>query len=164
MNFHLKFPELLLRHMRTDLARPHPFAAERVGFVSCRVADFDGGVALLGHGYHTVADDDYADNPRFPAMMGPGAIRKALELAYNERAAMIHVHVHDHRGKPRFSGIDLSEYPKFIPDFWKVQPELPHGALVLSRDQAIALVWYPGKPKPTLADEIWSVGTRMKRL
>src|SRR4051794_18546912 len=88
MTLNLRLPELLIRHMRTDLARPHPFAAERVGFVSCRVADLAGGVVLLGHGYHPVEDDDYVDHPRFPAMMGSGAIRKALQLSYNERAAM----------------------------------------------------------------------------
>jgi hypothetical protein len=97
-------------------------------------------------------------------MMGGAAIRKALQVAYNEKASMLHVHVHEHKGQPRFSRIDLAEYPKFLPDFWKVQPSVPHGALVLSRDRAIGLIWYPGLSKPLPAYEIWSVGTRLERL
>jgi len=164
MDIRLKLPSLLLQQIRTDLLKPHSFAAERVGFVSCGVGAIASGIAVMAHGYHPVDDGDYVDDPRYGAMMGSGAIRKALQFAYNNMTAMFHVHLHEHAGKPRFSRTDLAEYPKFIPDFWKVQPALPHGALLLSEDRATALVWYPGLRQPQPAAEIWEIGTKMRKL
>ena len=38
MKILFKITEPLLRKVHSDLARPHPFAAERVGFLACQVA------------------------------------------------------------------------------------------------------------------------------
>lgn len=136
----------LFAAIQADLVRRHAFAAERVGWLRCRVGDAaDGTLLILAHDYHPVEDPDYLDDPSVGAMMGPGAIRKALQLALSSKAAMFHVHMHDHRGRPGFSGIDSRETAKFVPDFWKVRPELPHGAVVLSRDSACGRCWYPGR-------------------
>lgn len=143
----LKITQQLREEMLQDLARGHPFAAERVGFLSCRPAAMPGGLLVLGISYHPVADEDYLPDSRVGAMMGPAAIRKALQFAYNHSVSMFHVHVHDHRGVPGFSSTDLKETAKFVPDFFHVQPNLPHGALVLSRDSGIARCW-PGFRKP----------------
>ena len=80
--------------------------------------------------------------------MGPAAIRKAMQRAYNEPVGMFHVHMHDHRGSPWFSQVDLAENNKFVPDFWNVRPEMPHGALVLSRDSIACLCWDPSTRQP----------------
>lgn len=81
-----------------------------------------------------------------------------MQHAYNNEASMFHVHRHEHRGKPRFSRTDLDEYPKFVPDFWNVQPQLPHGAVVLSHDKASGLAWYPSQTTPLPIDDFWVVG------
>ncbi len=54
---------------------------------------------------------------------------------------MFHVHMHGHAGRPGFSRIDLREQSKFVPDFFKVRREMPHGAIVFSRDMAAGRVW-----------------------
>lgn len=127
------------------LERPHPFAFERVGFLLCRPALLEeGGVVILAHCLHEVADEDYFDDPNVGATMGPAAIRKALQVAYNEQASMFHVHLHGHRGRPGFSRVDSMETAKFVPDFWNVQPDLPHGAIVFSDDSAFGRCWIPG--------------------
>jgi hypothetical protein len=67
-----------------------------------------------------------------------------MQLAYNggaEDVAIFHIHLHHHRGTPRFSATDLQENPKFIPDFFNVAPHLPHGAIVLSLDSACGYCW-----------------------
>lgn len=145
-----------------DLARPHPIAAERVGFVSCRVANQRAGLVILAEQFHSVADEDYLDNPDVGAMMGSGAIRKALQFAYNNRIAMFHVHVHEHYGQPWFSRTDLAENAKFVPDFWNVRPEFPHGAIVLSRDSIAGLCWIPGESNPKRITEFTLVGKPMR--
>lgn len=146
MTIHFKMTSILLDGIRQDLARSHPFAAERVGFVSCRVgARPSGGMVILAQEYHPVADDDYLPDPTVGAKMGPSAIRKALQFAFGNECSMFHVHMHEHRGIPRFSSIDLREAGKFMPDFWNVQPRMPHGALVLSFDSATGICLTPGR-------------------
>ena len=107
------------------------FAAERVGFLVCRAGRLtDGGLVILATGYDPVSDEDYVDDPSVGAMMGPAAIRKALERAYNggaEDLSLFHVHMHGHRGRTGFSEVDDRESRKFVPDFFNVAPAMPHG-------------------------------------
>jgi hypothetical protein len=141
MNVIFRTTAHFLQGVRQDLSRPHPFAAERVGFVSIRAAQAHGALILLAQDYHPVADEDYVDDPRVGAMMGQEAIRKALNVALLQPLGVIHVHLHDHSGVPLFSRVDLTEQLKFVPDFFKVRRSMPHGAMVLSHDRARGRVW-----------------------
>src|SRR5437867_11322956 len=101
MTIKFKMTGRLYRAMQHDLVRPHPFAAERVGFISCRVgALLPEGLIILAHEYHPVNDADYLNDEAVGAMMGPAAIRKALQFAYNNPVSMFHVHMHDHACRP----------------------------------------------------------------
>jgi hypothetical protein len=96
---------------------------------------------VLARDYRPVADDDYLPDPSVCAMMGPEAIRKALQWALRDRVTLFHIHTHGGRGIPGFSGVDLRENAKFFPDFFKVAPQCAHGALVLSDTAARGQVW-----------------------
>ncbi|UVO30331.1 hypothetical protein [Bradyrhizobium arachidis] len=131
-----------LGDVRRDLARPHAFAAERVGFISVRATAAGADtLILLAADYHPLADDEYVHDISVGAMMGQEAIRKALEVALMRSVGMVHVHMHEHHGRPHFSRIDVREQTKFVPDFFKVRREMPHGAVVLSHDQANGRIW-----------------------
>lgn len=145
MSVRFKITKPLLENIRRDLARPHAHAAERVGFIACRVgALVTGEMIILAHRYHPVEDEDYLQDVRVGAMMGSTAIRKAMQCSLSECAAMFHVHIHQHCGRPWYSETDLTEYAKFVPDFWNVRPEMPHGAILLSQDSMIGLCWDTG--------------------
>lgn len=160
-----KIAEGLLRSVMEDLRRPHAFALERVGFLLCRPSDLpDGGVAIFAGAFHSVADKDYLDDQTAGAVMGPDAIRKALQVSYNKNASMFHVHIHEHQGKPCFSGIDKRETSLFVPDFWHVQPLLPHGAIVLSKDSAFGKCWVPNADRPHEITDFVSIGAPIRRL
>jgi hypothetical protein len=155
-----KATDRFLRDVRRDLARPHHFAAERVGFISIRAASAGNRLILLAGGYHPVADDDYIDDPSVGAMMGQEAIRKALNVALLQPIGMFHVHMHEHEGRPAFSRMDRREQLKFVPDFFKVRRQMPHGAIVLSHDRAIGRVWL--NPETVVAiPEFDTVGPHM---
>jgi hypothetical protein len=136
-----KATEGFLRDVRQDLARPHRFAAERVGFISIRAACTSESLVVLAEAYHPVADDDYIDDPTVGAMMDQEAIRKALNVALLQPVGMFHVHMHEHRGRPVFSRTDRREQLKFVPDFFKIRRQMPHGAIVLSQDRAMGRAW-----------------------
>lgn len=143
MKIAMRIPDRLLARIHVDLSRHHRFAFERVGFVGCRQAALLGGIAFLAEAYFPVADPDYLESNSIGALMGPAAIRKAMQLAYDKSYSMFHVHRHEHKGAPKFSPLDLRESAKFIPDFWNVRPNIGHGALVLSHDSMFGLAWDP---------------------
>jgi hypothetical protein len=161
----LKITEKLLHDVIKDLNRPHAFALERVGFLLCRPEGLpNGGLAIFAGEFHSVADEDYLDDQTSGAVMGSDAIRKALQVSYNKNASMFHVHIHEHKGKPCFSTTDKNETSQFVPDFWHVQPSLPHGAIVLSKDSAFGQCWIPDKEKPREITEFISVGVPIRHL
>ena len=99
-----RIPQGLLRSIHADLDRPHAFAGERVGFISCRQSVQPGGLAILAEGYHAVADQDYVDDPRFGAAVSGSGFRKMLSLAYGDPINVFHVHRHECRGLPSRHG------------------------------------------------------------
>lgn len=142
MKIRLKITTGLLTAIRSDLRRPHPFAKERVGFISAGLSAVGADLLVLAREYRTVADDEYLDDSTVGAMMGPDAIRNALQWALQDGVALFHVHTHGGPRIPSFSGIDLRESAKFVPDLFKVAPQCAHGALVLSDAAAHGLVWF----------------------
>ncbi|HEX7888500.1 MAG TPA: hypothetical protein VF522_03995 [Ramlibacter sp.] len=136
---------------RADLAVPHAFAFERVGFLLARPSWMTpDAIDLVVTTYLRVDDEDYVPDESVGASIGSSAMRKALQEAYKAKASLLHVHVHSGRGRPRFSGVDLASSKTFVPGFFNVLPDLPHGVLVLSDDSAAGLVWTAqrGRPHP----------------
>ncbi len=159
----LRIPDRLLETIHADLGRPHPFAGERVGFLTCEVANFSGGgLGLYGATYHPVADDDYEDDERAAAMLGSGAFRKILQRIYAKPASVLHVHRHDHYGRPRPSSIDKRESRRFVPSFWNVCPNHPHGTLILSFDDLWGALWIKPEQPIVELDACAIVGDRTK--
>jgi hypothetical protein len=151
--------------MRADLERPHQFADERVGFVTCRFAlNPDGRLLILAHNYYPVADEDYLADPRYGALIGSGAFRKAMQLAYSQNVGIFHIHLHFHKGAPKPSMIDLRETSVFVPDFFHVRPDLAHGAVILSRDSISGRVWQPDDLKPHPIDQFILVGAPLTKV
>lgn len=149
MIFHFRITRALLLQVHADLSRPHSHAGERVAFISCRPAPLmNGAMEILAADFHPVADDDYERDATVGAMLGAGAFRKSLQIAYNAPLSMFHAHRHEHYGRPRFSKVDLLEAHKYVPDFSKVRPGFPHGILVLSHDSASGLAWNPNTRSP----------------
>jgi hypothetical protein len=166
MSIIFRIPNALLATVRSDLHRRHQFAAERIGFLLCRAGGLsDNGVIVLAASYDPVADEDYLNDRRVGAMMGPAAIRKAMQRAYNggkQDIGIFHVHIHNHVGLPAFSATDLRENKKFVPDFFNVAPFMPHGAIVLSRDKAVGFCWRSQRAQPLYIDQFTVVGAPLR--
>lgn len=142
MNFLFRATAPFMTAVRRDLVRPHQFAHERVGFITVKAAAGADHVALLAQDYFPVDDGDYVNDRTVGAMIGQEALRKSLDLALLNPVGVFHVHMHLlPEQRLWFSRIDLSEQRKFVPDFFKVRPEMPHGALVLSPQSAAGIVW-----------------------
>lgn len=144
--------------VRHDLSRAHVHAHERVGFITAKAAVTTSGLTMIAAGYHPVADEDYVRDASVGAMMSEDAVRKALQICWKSKCAMVHVHMHEHKGLPWFGRLDLEENGRFMPDFFNVQPGFPHAALVLSHDAAAGLVWPDRGLSPVRFDEIVEVG------
>jgi hypothetical protein len=77
--------------------------------------------------------------------------------------ALFHVHSHGGRGLPQFSGVDIRENAKFVPDFFKVAPQMPHGAIVLSGDSASGQVWIERRQPYLSLTDFTEVGMPTRR-
>ena len=146
------------------LRRPHPFAAERVAFAYGRRGKLSDGEVILLSNVVEVDDEDYEDDPTVGARIGSVAIHKALQRALDLRAATFHLHLHDHSGMPWFSLVDRRELPDVVRPFGVLVPEQPHGLLLLSDDDCVALVWHGGQKAPRLAHDVTFVGAPMSVL
>jgi len=153
----------LLDHVRRDLARPHAFAHERVGFLTACVAAVPLGVLLAIRDYLPVADGDYEPDPHVGARIGSSAMRKATQAAYRPPLALVHIHSHGGRGEPRFSPVDLRSADEFVPGFFGPMPRMPHGLIVLSNDSAHGLLWHDSGRKPVRISDFVRVGAPYKR-
>lgn len=141
MKITVKIVGNLLDSARSDLARRHSFAHERVGFFAAGAAYDPQGIILLVRSYHPVADEDYEYAPRVGARIGSNAMRRAVQAAYRPPSALLHVHTHGGWGKPSFSSVDLDSASEFVPGFYQAVPRMPHGLLVLSGDAATGKLW-----------------------
>ena len=158
MSITFKIAHRLLDQVRADLTRRHSFAYERMGFISCCAIGSPSRLVVLADEYHCILDDHYVRDPKVGARMGSDAIRTALQVALDRRRGMFHIHLHDHFGVPAFSGVDVREHRRFVPDFFSVAPAMPHGALVLSRNSATGTVCTNLVPTFLPIDEFLVVG------
>lgn len=159
MNIQFKLTAAMADRVRRDLRRPHAFAAERVGFITCRFGlSQSGRLLILAYEYYPAADADYVDDSRYGALLGANGFRKILQVALSNEVGIFHVHLHDHPGKPRFSGIDLREMAQYVPDFFNVRPGLPHGGLVFSATSMNGSCWLSKRSKGTPISEWVVVG------
>ena len=155
----LRLPDDLLALVRTDLDRPHAFAAERVGvFTTTLDMESQDEPLVLGLGYEPVDDGHYVPDETVGARIGTPAIRAAMQRSLDTGLGLFHVHAHSGRGVPGMSRTDARGIPPLVRSFRAVQPHQAHGAVILSDDEIAAWVWLPGRSEPVAADLAVAVG------
>ncbi len=158
----IKLTGALHTEILRDLMRPHPFAAERIGFVCGRTGSLenDGRLILLTR-YHAIPDAQYVKDPSVGARIGSDAITWAMQAAYHGRQAregLFHIHLHGHRGETGMSGTDSREIPRLIPGFQSVGRNAAHGIIILSLDHGSGWVWLHGGQEPVQAVSVAVIG------
>ena len=164
MSYRLKIPTDLLAAIRGDLKRPHFFAHERVGFLTAGAVETGmGGIDLLAREYFPVSDQDYQVCQGVGAMIGADAMRKGLQSAYRDRSCLIHIHTHGGVGIPEFSKVDLDSGKTFVPSFFNLLPQVPHGLAVLSNNALRLLIWVDPEQSAQTVEEIIEVGSNYRK-
>jgi hypothetical protein len=162
MSVEIKLSGSLYRLIMADLARPHPFAAERVGFVFGRIGSLPNqGKLILLNRYHSVPDSQYVEDDTVGARIGSEALTWAMQSVYYGRAAregVFHIHVHEHNGEPTMSAVDGRDLPNLMPGFQSVGREAAHGIIVLSLDHGSAWVWLPGSTESMRPNTVSIIG------
>lgn len=163
MRTEIKMMGSLYEEITGDLARPHKFAYERVGFVFGKLTSLsNGGSVVLLTRYHSIPDDHYVEDPTVGARIGSEALTAAMQAVYYGRPAkegVFHIHVHDHLGETGMSGVDRRELPPMMPGFQSVGRDAAHGIIILSRNHGSAWVWLPCNTEPVYADSVVVIGT-----
>lgn len=92
----IRIPQDLLQEMQQDLARPHPHAAERVGYMSVGWSrGEDGEWILIGAEYLPLSDERYIPDPSVGARIDGVAIREGMQYVHDTGRGLFHVHTHD---------------------------------------------------------------------
>jgi hypothetical protein len=159
MSFVMKMPHRLWQQVHEDQAREHEYAFERVGFLLARSALAGPDILLLPFHYSPVEDENYVHDPSVGARINSSAIREGLQLALTHSASLFHVHPHPHHGIPNFSSTDRRSFSQLIPSFFNAQPNLPHGAIVFSKDSAGGAVWTAKEASPIQIETFVVVGS-----
>jgi hypothetical protein len=162
MMIKIKLTGALHTEMLQDLTRRHPFAAERVGFVTGRIGTLAAGRLILLTKYHVIPDDQYLKDRKVGARIGSEAITWAMRAAYHGRGAhegVFHIHLHGHNGQTGMSGTDSREIPAMISGFRSVGRDAAHGIIILSLNHGAAWVWLPGDEEPVQAASMAVIGS-----
>ncbi len=157
MNAKVRLTRKLLDEVRADLSRPHPFAAERVGFLFGKLAVADSPLVLMT-GYEPVADDRYIDDPGSGARIDTHAIRGAMQGVLDRGQGGFHVHMHHWPGQPVLSRMDAEEIPPIVTGLRRVGPAHAHGIVLLHSEECAAWVWLPGNNEAVEAESVSVVG------
>lgn len=158
----IKLTGALHAEILQDLERPHPFAAERIGFVTGRMGTLGDGKLILLTGYRVIPDHEYIKDLKVGARIGSEAITWAMQAAYRGRPkheGVFHIHLHGYHGQTGMSGVDRCEVPPMIPGFQSVGREAAHGIIILSLDHGSAWVWLPGRQESIEAASIAVIGS-----
>jgi hypothetical protein len=163
MNIKIKMTGLLYEELKNDLARPHPFAAEHVGFVFGKLGSLSGEAktVILTH-YHSIPDDQYEEDETVGARIGGKAMSTAMQAVFRGRSTkegIFHIHIHDHLGQTGMSWVDAEGLPPMMPGFQNMGRQAAHGIIILSRDHGIGWVWLPGYEKAIRAKTLSILGS-----
>jgi hypothetical protein len=159
----VKLAGTLYREILRDLARPHPFAAERVGFVIGRIGSLASrGKVILLTRYHSISNGQYIEDATVGARIGSEALTWAMQAVYHGRSAhegIFHIHMHRHKGETSMSSVDSRETPKLMPGFKSVGSDAAHGIIILSMDHGSGWVLLPTSKELVPADSVTVIGT-----
>lgn len=157
----IKLTSVLYTAMLADLARPHPFALERVGFVRARQTVGEDQLLILLTRYHSIPDDEYLEDPTVGARIGTNSLTWAMQACHAGRSThegLFHVHVHAHDGETDMSGTDATELPRVVSGLRAVNTATAHGIIIFSLNHGTAWVWHPGPGRPVRVDTISVIG------
>lgn len=131
MKNEMRITKKFLNRIKEDLYRPHDFAYERVGFVFCK--HISG--LLLASEYRPVPDDLYIEDRMVGARFSGEEIRLAMQRSLKTKEGVFHIHIHEHKGDPELSGVDVRSVTEIAEAIMGVNSAAPHGCILLSEDR-----------------------------
>lgn len=158
----LRVPSVYYQAMIDDLQRPHDFAMERVGFFSTNVSNAGDKFRIITvTEYHSVDDRHYINDPYVGAKINGAAIREAMQRIISSGMGCLHVHLHNHTGKPGPSYTDLSSLPEVAKAFHNADSKSPNGYAIFSKDSFYCIANISDEYKQFEVDQLTIVGYPM---
>jgi hypothetical protein len=154
----VKIPRLLFEQAKEDLAGPHLFAAERVGFFSTRCTRVKETTLVHCVAYSPVEDAHYLDDETVGARIGSSAITQAMARAVNHSVGQLHVHYHGGYGLPHPSQTDIRELSPLASSFRNANGAESHGWMILGEDDAYISLLLPGHTEAVACPSVSIVG------
>jgi len=126
--------------MRADLLRAPIMGGERLGVALSRYASRYTQDTMVLVQYIGLPLTAYSASGSAPISFETRWLMKMAQDAARKNAGIFLVHLHEHRGKPWFSPIDMETNRTIVQPLALIDQTSPTGALVLSLDDAAAVV------------------------
>ena len=144
INIKYRLPKAIYEQVLKDLARPHAYAAERIGFLFTRSKKLsNGSILITAIDYVPVDESSYINDEHVGARINSDAILMGMQRARSQKCGVFHVHKHDHKGKPSMSWIDEDGIPPVVESFSHVSANQCHGIIILSKNSLLVNVLPP---------------------
>ena len=154
----LKIPRALFEAALADLHRPHPFAAERVGFFSTKLTRAKGLILIHCVAYHPVSDEHYIRDHSVGVRIGTGAITEAMARCAVNGVGQLHIHAHGGRATPVPSITDSTESPLLARSLWNVDRTHACGWGILNNDSGWASIFVSIEEDAATEPEVAIIG------
>ena len=128
------------RRIRTDLTLPPLVGDERLGVALSRYASRYNNTTIVLTEYFGLPKDAYVKVASSPVAFSTRWFMRASEEAARKNAGLFLVHLHEHRGRPWFSPIDMRTNRDIVRPLALIDQTVPTGALLFSLDNAAALI------------------------
>jgi len=125
---------------RADLTLPPVSGMERLGLSFARYASTYNTTTIVATEYIPLPENAYVAGHHAPVSFDSRWLMQQSATAAQQHAGIFLVHLHEHRGKPWFSPIDMRTNRDIIRPIALIEQTLPTGALLLSIDSAAGLL------------------------
>ncbi len=129
-----------MRDLRTELLLPPIIGEERLCVVRARYASQYNQTTIVTVEFAPLPEEAYVLDSRAPVSFDTRWLMRAAEDAAVHNAGIFLTHLHEHKGLPWFSPVDMQTNETILHPMALIDQTLPTGALLLSLDQAVALV------------------------
>lgn len=161
--FTFKIPSSLVETIHVNFSTPHPFAYERIGFITVGFGVQTNGVVGVAQSYYPVKDEHYIPDEYIGAAYNDQAIRDITSLAYQLQTGIFHIHAHYGSKRLQFSEVDEESASSLIPSLFSYSPNALHGVLLVNEESISGRYWKSASDGPHTIDKIVSVGHPIRR-
>ena len=133
----ISFSRTLFDEAVNDLKRIHPFAFERIGYLTGKLENQN----LVLNGWLSIKDDYYEESNEVGARVGRDGMIFIMKRAFQSKKIFFHTHLHAFQRSPVFSFIDELSLLEVTHSLTNLTGQCFHGGIVIGQSLSRIKFW-----------------------